>query len=46
VITSTDGGDYTESDLRDRIREQLADERAIARLLGSLRKDTYVAVRL
>lgn len=46
VITSTDGGDYTESDLRDRIREQLADERAIARLLSGLRKETYVAVRL
>jgi peptidyl-prolyl cis-trans isomerase SurA len=46
VITSTDGGDYTQSDLRDRIREQLADERAIARLLDGLRKETYVAVRL
>jgi peptidyl-prolyl cis-trans isomerase SurA len=46
IINSTDGGDYTENDLRDRIREQLADERAIARLLDGLRKDTYVAVRL
>jgi peptidyl-prolyl cis-trans isomerase SurA len=46
IINSTDGGDYTESDLRDRIREQLADERAIARLLDGLRKETYVAVRL
>jgi peptidyl-prolyl cis-trans isomerase SurA len=46
VINSTDGGDYTQSDLRDRIRAQLADERAIARLLDGLRKETYVAVRL
>jgi peptidyl-prolyl cis-trans isomerase SurA len=46
IINSTDGGDYTESDLRDRIRAQLADERAIARLLDGLRKETYVAVRL
>ncbi len=46
IINSTDGGDYTQSDLRDRIRAQLADERAIARLLDGLRKETYVAVRL
>jgi peptidyl-prolyl cis-trans isomerase SurA len=46
VINSTEGGDYTMSDLRDRIRDQLADERAIARLLDGLRKETYVTVRL
>jgi peptidyl-prolyl cis-trans isomerase SurA len=46
VITATEGGDYTVADLRDRIREQLADERAIARLLESLRKETYVSLRL
>jgi len=46
IITANDGGDYTMSDLRDRIRDQLADERAIARLLDGLRKETYVAVRI
>lgn len=46
ILTSTDGGDYTVSDLRDRIREQLADERAIARLLDALRKETYVSLRI
>ena len=46
IITATDGGEYQMGDLRDRIRDQLADERAIARLLESLRKETYVAVRI
>jgi peptidyl-prolyl cis-trans isomerase SurA len=46
VITATEGGDYTVADLRDRIREQLADERAIARLLDALRKETYVSLRI
>ncbi len=46
ILTSDNGGDYTVSDWRDKIRDQLADERAIARLLDSLRKATYVEIRI
>ncbi|GEM_PF-165486 len=46
ILDATDGGDYTVADWRDRLRAQLADERAIARLLDSLRKETYVALRI
>lgn len=46
LLTANDGGEYTVSDWRDRIREQLADERAIARLLETLRKETYVQLRI
>jgi peptidyl-prolyl cis-trans isomerase SurA len=46
LLTSDAGGEYTVSDWSERIRAQLADERAIARLLESLRKETYVQVRI
>jgi peptidyl-prolyl cis-trans isomerase SurA len=46
ILTSDAGGSYTVSDWSDRIRAQLADERAIGRLLESLRKETYVQVRI
>lgn len=46
ILSADDGGEYTISDWRERIRDQLADERAIARLLESLRKETYVQVRI
>jgi peptidyl-prolyl cis-trans isomerase SurA len=46
IVNATAGGDYTISEFRDKIREQLADERAIARLLESLRKETYVSLRI
>jgi peptidyl-prolyl cis-trans isomerase SurA len=46
LLTVEESGEYTESDWRDRIRDQLAQEKAIARLLQLLRKDTYVSVRV
>jgi peptidyl-prolyl cis-trans isomerase SurA len=46
ILTAEGGGDYTVSDWRDKIRDQLADERAIARLFDTLRKQTYVQVRI
>jgi len=46
MLTSDAGGEYTVSDWSERIRAQLADERAIARLLDSLRKETYVQIRI
>ena len=46
LITVEQGGEFTKDDWRDRFRDQLAEERAIARLLQQLRKETYVSVRL
>jgi peptidyl-prolyl cis-trans isomerase SurA len=46
IVTSDDGGEYTLADWRQRIHDQLADERAIGRLLDELRKDTYVQLRI
>jgi peptidyl-prolyl cis-trans isomerase SurA len=41
-----EGGDYTVSDLRNVIRDQLTEERSLRRFLDSLRDDVYVSIRL
>jgi peptidyl-prolyl cis-trans isomerase SurA len=46
VLTLTAPGQYVESEVRDQIRAQLADERAIRQLLDTLKKETFVSVRL
>jgi len=46
LVTSEEGGEYKLSDLRERVRQQLVEEGSIRRLLDSLRKETYVSVRL
>ena len=46
LITVEDGGDFTLDDWRTRFRDQLAEERSIARLLQTLRKESYVSIRL
>jgi len=46
IISAEEGGDYTVADLRQQIRDELKQERSIRRLLDSLRRDTYVSVRL
>ena len=46
VLTITGPGQYVEAEVRDQIRAQLADERAIRQMLDELRKETFVAVRL
>jgi peptidyl-prolyl cis-trans isomerase SurA len=46
LLTVEESGAYSENDWHDRIRDQLAEEKAIARLLQMLRKDSYVSVRL
>jgi peptidyl-prolyl cis-trans isomerase SurA len=46
IISAEEGGDYTVADLRQQIRDELKQERSIRRLLDSLRKETYVSVRL
>jgi peptidyl-prolyl cis-trans isomerase SurA len=44
--SAAEGGEFTLSDMRDRIRDQLRQENSIRRLLDSLRRQTYVSVRL
>lgn len=44
--SAAEGGDFTLSDMRERIRDQLRQENSIRRLLDSLRRQTYVSVRL
>jgi len=46
LVTQTEGGEYTIADLRGTFRDQLAQERAIRRLLDTLRKDVYVSIRM
>ena len=46
VVTETAAGEYVASEIRERIRSQLAEERAIRQMLDSLRQQTYVSLRL
>lgn len=46
LVTVNEAGEYVESEVRDRIRQQLIAERATRQLLDDLRKHTYVAIRL
>ena len=46
VTESVEGGEFTIADYRDRLREQLSQERAFARLMEVLREETYVSIRL
>ena len=46
LLTVDAGGEYKLSDLRERVRQQLVEEGSIRRFLDSLRKETYVSVRL
>lgn len=46
LVTVNEAGQYVESEVRDRIRQQLIAERATRQLLDDLRKRTYVAIRL
>lgn len=46
VVTVTEGGQYSVADVRDQIRQQLIAERATRALLDSLRRETFVSLRL
>jgi peptidyl-prolyl cis-trans isomerase SurA len=46
VLTMTDEHVATLSEVRDLVREQVQQERAIQRLIAQLRKETYVSIRL
>jgi peptidyl-prolyl cis-trans isomerase SurA len=46
LVAVAEGGEYALSELRDRLRQQLAQERSTRQLLDDLRKSTYVDLRL
>jgi peptidyl-prolyl cis-trans isomerase SurA len=46
LIHAAAEGDYTIQDLRNQIRDQLAEEKSMRRLLDSVRRETFVSVML
>jgi hypothetical protein len=46
IVTIDNDRDASVADWRDRIRDQLAQEKAIRRYLDTLRRQTFVVVRL
>jgi peptidyl-prolyl cis-trans isomerase SurA len=46
IVTMTEGGEYSLEDVREQIRQQLIAERATRALLDSLRRETFVSLRL
>lgn len=46
VLSVTVEGEYTREEYREKMREQLAEEKSIRRLLDMLRKETFVTTRL
>jgi peptidyl-prolyl cis-trans isomerase SurA len=46
ILQANEGGEYTVSDFRTTIRDQLAEERAIRRLIDSMKQETYVSIRM
>ena len=46
ILKADDGGDYTISDFRNQIRDQLAQERGMRRVIDQLRREVYISVRI
>jgi len=46
IVKADDGGEYTLQDFRNQIRDQLAQERGMRRVIDQMRKDLYVSVRI
>jgi len=46
LVTVSEAGQFVESEVRERIRQQLVAERATRNLLDDLRRQTYVSLRL
>jgi len=45
MVKAVEGGEMTIADLRETIRDQIAQEKSMRRLLETLRRETYVSVR-
>ncbi|HJU74232.1 MAG TPA: peptidylprolyl isomerase [Gemmatimonadaceae bacterium] len=46
ILEVDQGGEYTAAELRDQLRESLAEAKAIRRLIDTLKRETYVSVRI
>lgn len=46
MLNVSAGGEYTIADLRDRIRDNLSQERSYRRLIDQLKQETYVRIQL
>jgi len=46
IIKADDGGEYTLKDFKNQIRDQLAQERGMRRVIDQMRRDLYVSVRI
>jgi peptidyl-prolyl cis-trans isomerase SurA len=46
IVKADDGGDYTLADFKNQVRDQLAQERGMRRVIDQMRKDLYVSVRI
>ena len=46
LVTVDEGGEFTLSDLKERVRQQLQEEGSYRRMLDGLRKQMYVSIRL
>ena len=46
IVKADDGGEYTLSDFKNQIRDQLAQERGMRRVIDQMRKEVYVSVRI
>ena len=45
-VWQSEPGDFTRDEFREKIRDQLSQEKSIRRLLDNLRKETHVMTRL
>src|SRR5687768_8653825 len=46
ILKADDGGEYTLSDFRNQIRDQLSQERGMRRVIEQMRKEVYISVRI
>lgn len=46
ILKADDGGEYTLSDFRNQIRDQLSQERGMRRVIDQMRKELYISVRI
>jgi len=46
ILKADDGGDYTLADFKNQIRDQLAQERGMRRVIDQMRKELYISVRI
>jgi peptidyl-prolyl cis-trans isomerase SurA len=46
ILKADDGGEYTLADFRNQIRDQLAQERGMRRVIEQMRREIYISVRI